>query len=439
MKYDYRMEEEAIRMLTMEGTLLQKREIAEMLGVSEPYLDKFLRALRKAFDDIDPNLWSTTSRGKHVYHRLRRLPHVPPAYPLIWFYRMNKNGKPKEYERMVELLRFLAESPKTKAELMGDFTDVSGDPPDARSLDRYLSYLLETGAIMKYKKKRGFAYAIDDRLLTSISDREMEHLYLFTMHMANASLLSVPGFLLSETLREYLIGGQSRPVRNLDVVHYRNVISARILDEYKVAEAIDAMAKGRMLSFRYYAKAEKQRSRTRTETRLDDSRLTVMPLSLVYDHQFSRMYLLASDAVGEIRTYKLEGIAEMEEAGEADKVMGAEGKAAIEQSLSQSWLLAPPPSVKVRMRFYFERAHGEEMNFMQRRVLEQGGWGRIVDSSPQGGWFDYEIDVNGTMEIKPWIRSFGASVEVLEPSDLRSEMKEEWNLIWRLYADAELV
>ncbi len=40
--------------------------------------------------------------------------------------------------------------------------------------------------------------------------------------------------------------------------------------------------------------------------------------------------------------------------------------------------------------------------------------------------FIYEIKVNGTFEIKPWLRSFGSSCEVLEPRSLREDMIAEW-------------
>ncbi|MNJ79129.1 hypothetical protein D3C77_770500 [compost metagenome] len=47
--------------------------------------------------------------------------------------------------------------------------------------------------------------------------------------------------------------------------------------------------------------------------------------------------------------------------------------------------------------------------------------------------FIYEITVNGTIEIKPWLRSFGSSCEVLEPVRLRQEMIEEWKEIRAYY------
>lgn len=47
--------------------------------------------------------------------------------------------------------------------------------------------------------------------------------------------------------------------------------------------------------------------------------------------------------------------------------------------------------------------------------------------------FIYEIIVNGVTEIKPWLRSFGSSCEVLEPASFRREIIAEWKEIQAYY------
>ncbi len=64
-------------------------------------------------------------------------------------------------------------------------------------------------------------------------------------------------------------------------------------------------------------------------------------------------------------------------------------------------------------------------------MLLQGQWGIIEEETAES--FVYEIEVNGTVEIKPWIRSFGSSCEVLEPIKLRQEMIAEWKEIKAYY------
>lgn len=68
---------------------------------------------------------------------------------------------------------------------------------------------------------------------------------------------------------------------------------------------------------------------------------------------------------------------------------------------------------------------------MRERVEAQGQWGTITNESDST--FLYEITVNGIYEIKPWLRSFGSSCEVLEPAWLRREFITEWKEIQAYY------
>ncbi len=86
--------------------------------------------------------------------------------------------------------------------------------------------------------------------------------------------------------------------------------------------------------------------------------------------------------------------------------------------------------MKVCARFY--SPEGAEPNFVKERVLLQGQWGQIVSKDDHS--FIHEITVNGTTEIKPWLRSFGSSCEILEPMHLRREMIAEWKEIQAYYA-----
>lgn len=87
------------------------------------------------------------------------------------------------------------------------------------------------------------------------------------------------------------------------------------------------------------------------------------------------------------------------------------------------------PSVKVKVRFF--RPDKQQPDFVKERVLLQGQWGTITEENDD--WFIYEITVNGTTEIKPWLRSFGSSCEVLEPVRLRREFIAEWKEIQSYY------
>ena len=82
------------------------------------------------------------------------------------------------------------------------------------------------------------------------------------------------------------------------------------------------------------------------------------------------------------------------------------------------------------MRFDFDHLLPGQ-NFIRRRVETQGRWGQIIEDNTDN--FIYEIELSDSAEIKPWIRSFGSSAEVLEPLELRNELAGEWRQLEALY------
>ncbi|MNP26715.1 hypothetical protein D3C76_1195820 [compost metagenome] len=113
----------------------------------------------------------------------------------------------------------------------------------------------------------------------------------------------------------------------------------------------------------------------------------------------------------------------MEEAEFAQKLSN------LEEQMTTSWVIDTTRAIKVVARFYNPNRPG--VNFIRERVEAQGQWGEITEESDST--FLYEITVNGIYEIKPWLRSFGSSCEVLEPPWLRKQFIAEWKEIHSYY------
>ena len=66
------------------------------------------------------------------------------------------------------------------------------------------------------------------------------------------------------------------------------------------------------------------------------------------------------------------------------------------------------------------------MKFSPRvtRRVKESVWhpSQSIEDTPEGGCI-LRVRVNSTIEITPWIRSWGPDVEVLEPKGLREEFK----------------
>jgi CRISPR-associated endonuclease/helicase Cas3 len=132
-----------------------------------------------------------------------------------------------------------------------------------------------------------------------------------------------------------------------------------------------------------------------------------------------------SSLPGALRTYKLERIQAAELTREPfevpDDFPGLE-------MLRNAWsIFYGEDTVRVVLRFAPE---------VIRRVKESNWRGADVDmwEDPQHkGYLCYAFDIADTTDLKPWIRTWGANVEILEPVSLRHEMVGEARALAQLY------
>ncbi len=130
-----------------------------------------------------------------------------------------------------------------------------------------------------------------------------------------------------------------------------------------------------------------------------------------------------SDSPGALRTYKLERILRAELGEETFAVPpDFDGPALLERAWGVMY--GEEEMVTVRLRFSPRVA---------RRVKETV-WHpsqRITDL-PDGG-VEWEAQIGESLEIIPWIRGWGADVEVVEPKELREQIRAEARRLARLY------
>lgn len=130
-----------------------------------------------------------------------------------------------------------------------------------------------------------------------------------------------------------------------------------------------------------------------------------------------------------IMKFRMEGLTQIEEGDTVEESEFAQKLSNLEEQMTNSWVIDTTSAIKVAARFYNPNRSG--VNFIRERVEAQGQWGVITEESDST--FLYEITVNGIYEIKPWLRSFGSSCEVLEPPWLRKQFIAEWKEIHSYY------
>ena len=143
-------------------------------------------------------------------------------------------------------------------------------------------------------------------------------------------------------------------------------------------------------------------------------RTRVHPYFLEPDAALRSVYLIGHDEGADaMRTYKVERIRSATLTQDRYEIPETFDP---DQWLADAWGIWSPdgtPPIRIRLRFDAAIAH---------RVRE-AVWHRSQELTelPDGG-LEMAVTVNGIVEIRPWILSWGDGVEVLEPPDLRQSV-----------------
>lgn len=431
-KESFDKEIQFLRMLVLTSGAFNRQQFAERLGISVHTFDKTIRRLKEVVSAMHQHLPEDQSKE---FAETIRFSYYDSTDPMLLFLFRAKSVKESESQRISLLLGAMNEQALTAMELLDlCCSSLPADLalPDEKTIRSDLKYLEEVGVIKKEPGPRPYRYRIQNDLVQSLSDEELIDLFDFIDVMANTQIPSVQGYLLRDGLKKHLLRndvGQHMIEPFLYKYHYHS----RILDEAHLFTLLSAIRHRRKVRFLYFSpKSEKSYASKNTnplfERETEGKSEKTLPLKVVYDHQYGRWYLLSYGRQG-IRKYRMEGITQIEVDDTVTDDWFEAKQNELMEKIRYSWLVDTGRPVTVRVRFY--NPEGSQPNFVKERVLLQGQWGQIVTEDEHS--FIFEITVNGTTEIKPWLRSFGSSCEILEPNQLRREMIAEWKEIQAYY------
>ncbi|MCQ6563089.1 helix-turn-helix transcriptional regulator [Paenibacillus mendelii] len=428
-KESFDKEVQFLRMLVLTSGAYSRQQFAERLGISVHTFDKTLRRLKEIVGTVYQQLPETQGRE---FANMLRFNYYESADPMLLFLYRAKSVKESESYRLSVLIAALQQRSLTAMELL----DVccGGLPsdfpmPDEKTIRSDLRYLEEVGVVRREAGGRPYRYAIHNSLVNELTEQERIDLYAFVDVMANTQVPSVQGYLLRDSLKKaFKLQDAMEPFL------YRYHYFSRILDEAHLFTLLHAIRDRRSITFLYFSPKNRQSYGSKNtnplfERETEGKQARMLPLKVVYDHQYGRWYLLGY-ARHDIVKYRVEGITQIvEEEDKAEEALFAERMELLQLRTRFSWLIDTGRAVLIRARFF--NPEGAKVNFIRERVELQGQWGEITETT--GESFIYEITVNGTTEIKPWLRSFGSSCEVLEPLQLRREFIAEWKEIQAYY------
>ncbi|GAA4839679.1 hypothetical protein GCM10023310_16890 [Paenibacillus vulneris] len=432
-KESFDKEIQFLRMLVLTSGAYNRQQFAERLGISVHTYDKTIRRLKAIVQTMYQQLPQEQSKE---FAQALRFNYYESADPMLLFLYRAKSLKDSETYRLSLLLTAMQQEPMTAMALLDLCTEqMPADLPlpDEKTLRSDLKYLEEVGVIRREAGGRPYRYRLQDDLLKELTYDELVDLYDFADVMSNTQVPSVQGYLLRDVLKKALLQADNAVPFVMPFL-YKYHYPSRILDEAHFHTLLQAIRERRFVSFIYFSpKSHKSYASKNTnplfERETAGKQELVLPIKIVYDHQYGRWYLLGSTVKHTLKKYRMEGITQIEEGESVSEELFALKQKGLEEQIRYSWLIDTGRRVTVKARFY--HPENSKSNFVKERVLLQGQWGRITEEDDTS--FLYEIEVNGTTEIKPWLRSFGSSCEVLEPLYFRNEMIEEWKEILSYY------
>ncbi|THF84423.1 helix-turn-helix transcriptional regulator [Cohnella fermenti] len=422
-----------LRMLALAGGAYSRQQFADRLGISVHTYDKTLRYLKEMLSTLQQG--GPQEHGNELSEGLR-YNYYESADPLLLFLFRAKSLKETETIRLTLLLTALQSQERTARDLQDICSEqmpVDLPLPDEKTVRGDLKYLEEVGVIVRLSGGRPYRYIAANDLIDRLSDDELLDLFDYVDVIANTQVPSVQGYLLRSTLKKALIKRGYHP-DTMETHRYKYHYHSRILDEAHLYTIFRAIRHCRRLHFLYLSPKKgknyaSQNTNPLFERETEGVAQSTLPLRVVYDHQYGRWYLIGHSPRLGLMKFRMEGLTQIEEGEPVSEEEFARRLAAAQAQLQHSWVTDTLRPVQVVARFFNPDRSGA--NFVRERVEAQGQWGTITEESDST--FLYEITVNGIYEIKPWLRSFGSSCEVLEPAWLRREFIAEWKEIRNYY------
>lgn len=299
-------------------------------------------------------------------------------------------------DRLIGILSVLLQKERTTAPELAKRFEVS-----RRTINRDIDVLLRAG--IPIQTEQGFGggirimdgYRMDRTVLTS---RDMQ------MILAGLrSLDSVSGSRYYGQLMEKLQAGSSEFISGKDFMlidlssWYKGTLTPKI-------ETIQSAVENRhLLEFRYYAPS-------------GESRRMIEPYDLVF--QWSSWYVWGwCRDRQDYRLFKLNRMDEVTESGQEFVCRNAPMPDLSEEKIF-------PGGIRVRALFSPD---------MKWRLVEE--FGPHCFTETDGGRLLFTADYTDRMDLVTWLLTFGAKAEVLEPADVRSELRRMAEAIVKIYTE----
>jgi hypothetical protein len=280
---------------------------------------------------------------------------------------------------------------------------------DSRTIRNYINVLINDGFIEKIKDKRYTRYKLK-KGLDSLTDNLLIKLYLFVDFFSNTGLLATRSLILRYFLEKSLDSVKIKRVQN--IICYKHLKPIRVLDELNILYILSLLENKKtfLLELSLLPKHKDKAL----------EKIKVIPQFFLFDYHLARWYLITEGATKRIL---VDRILELKKITKGFDILDNSIENRLNK-LKKSWLVEEDAKEKeIAIEFYFDSSKSSK-NFILNRVKKEAKNVQIeiIDKNS----FILKMITRDINEIKPWIRSFGSSAQVLEPRSLKDSLIEEF-------------
>lgn len=364
-----------------------------IVGLSSKTKEKSQRdynnKVRRVRNFVDEEFLQHDNINKIKYNRFY-IENYTRAHNFLYDSYLIKNVDVEELKAYFLILQSLNKYDEIKnSELMKEVCELISDEDLIYKVDfdqfteRVKEKIVKLGIINKRKKGRDTILSITNDILEDFSEQEIIEIMNAISFYSNVAIISEPGYSSIDVMSDYLWGDRAFKCDFESAFSFKQNFLSRILDDEVISLIGEAIKAKKTLKFSYNGKY-----------------IEAIPKEIVTEYSYGRQYLIAKDLkYNNYSKYRIDKINEC-------KI----GKKYIEKSNNLS---KQNSKILVEIDFYIDER--EEYYIVERIKREGDGDLKKITQNH----FLYSVEIEDTMSILPWIRSFGTIAKV-RPSDNHS-------------------
>ena len=167
---------------------------------------------------------------------------------------------------------------------------------------RFLDELLNSGYLIRFPRKNTFFYTLSPDYFNNLTIDELKQLFYAVAFASNTALLSVPGYYLLDTIKEYLLYQHHEIFLPHDIYQFKNNVLTRMIDDDIINNILTCIKEQQDLLITTHDFSIIPQNTTKLKTFL------AKPLKIETEYTYNRQYLIAQTPTNELRRIRIDKI-----------------------------------------------------------------------------------------------------------------------------------